>query len=64
MSSCDSCTISSEVLINSQTEKYNLYQLHVLRHDLNTYDVVEAHCYIVNIGQTDCQQIHTRINNN
>ena len=22
-------------------------------------DVVEAHCYIVDIGQTDCEQIRT-----
>ena len=27
-------------------------------------DVVEVHCYIVNIGQTECEPIHSRINNN
>ena len=27
-------------------------------------DVVEAHCYIVDIGRTDREQIHSRINNN
>ena len=27
-------------------------------------DVVEAHCYIVDIGWTDREQIRSRINNN
>ena len=27
-------------------------------------DVVEAHCYVVDIGRTDCEQIRSRINNN
>ena len=27
-------------------------------------DVVEAHCYVVDIGGTDCEQICKRINNN
>ena len=27
-------------------------------------DVVEAHCYVVDIGQTDREQIRSRINNN
>ena len=27
-------------------------------------DVVEAHCYVVNIGQTDREQIRSRINSN
>ena len=28
------------------------------------HDVVEAHCYFVNIGRTACEQIRSRINNN
>ena len=28
------------------------------------YDIVEAHCCFVDIGQTDCEQICSRINNN
>ena len=28
------------------------------------YDVIEAHCYVVNIRQTDCEQIRSRIINN
>ena len=28
------------------------------------YDVIEAHCYFVDIGRTDREQIHSRINNN
>ena len=28
------------------------------------YDVVEAHCYVVNIRRTDHEQIRSRINNN
>ena len=31
---------------------------------IHVFDVVEAHCYFVDIGQTDCEQIHSRINNN
>ena len=27
-------------------------------------DVVEAHCYVVDIGRTDREQIRSRINNN
>ena len=27
-------------------------------------DIVEAHCYFVDIGRTDCEQIRSRINNN
>ena len=27
-------------------------------------DVVEAHCYVGDIGRTDCEQIRSRINNN
>ena len=27
-------------------------------------DVIEAHCYFVDIGQTDREQIRSRINNN
>ncbi len=27
------------------------------------HDVVEAHCYFVDIGRTDCEQIRSRINN-
>ena len=26
-------------------------------------DIVEAHCYVVDIGQIDIDQIHSRINN-
>ena len=28
------------------------------------YNVVEAHCYVLDIGPTDREQIHSRINNN
>ena len=28
------------------------------------FDVVEAHCYFVDIRQTNCEQIRSRINNN
>ena len=28
------------------------------------FDVVEAHCYVVDIGRTDREQIRSRINNN
>ena len=28
------------------------------------YEVVVAHCYVVNIERTDGEQIHSRINNN
>ena len=28
------------------------------------YDIVEAHCYFVDIGRTDREQIRSRINNN
>ena len=28
------------------------------------YDVVEAHCYVVDIEWTDCEQIHSRIKDN
>ncbi len=28
------------------------------------HDIVEAHCYFVDIGRTDREQIHSRINNN
>ena len=28
------------------------------------FDVVEAHCYVVDIGRTDCEQICSRIKNN
>ena len=28
------------------------------------HDVIEAHCYVVVIGRTDCEQMHSRINNN
>ena len=31
---------------------------------MHVYDVVEAHCYVVNIGQTDRELIRSRINNN
>ena len=34
------------------------------RVDWNRYDIVEAHCYFVDIGQTDREQIRNRINNN
>ena len=27
-------------------------------------DIVEAHCYFVDIGRIDCEQIRSRINNN
>ena len=29
-----------------------------------TNDIVEAHCYFVDIGRTDREQIRSRINNN
>ena len=29
-----------------------------------TNDVIEVHCYFVDIGWTDCEQIRSRINNN
>ena len=32
--------------------------------DVITNDVVEAHCYVVDIGRTDHEQIRSRINNN
>ena len=32
--------------------------------DTNIHDVVEAHCYVVDIGRTSCEQICGRINNN
>ena len=35
-----------------------------LRIYIYTNDVVEAHCYFVDIGRTDCEQIRSRINNN
>ena len=31
---------------------------------ISGYDVVEAHCYVVNIERTDREQIRSRINNN
>ena len=31
---------------------------------INVNDVVEAHCYFVDIGRTDCGQIRSRIHNN
>ena len=31
---------------------------------VSTHDVVEAHCYFVGTGQTDREQIRSRINNN
>ena len=31
---------------------------------VNKHDIVEAHCYFVDIGQTDREQIRSRINNN
>ena len=31
---------------------------------LGINDVVEAHCYVVNIRRTDREQIRSRINNN
>ena len=30
----------------------------------DAHDIVEAHCYFVDIGRTDCEQIRSRINNN
>ena len=30
----------------------------------NCNDIVEAHCYFVDIGRTDREQIRSRINNN
>ena len=32
--------------------------------DIFLIDVVEAHCYVVTIWQTDHEQIHSRINSN
>ena len=32
--------------------------------DIIANDVVEAHCYVVDIGRTDREQIRSRINNN
>ena len=35
-----------------------------MSHDWLEYDIVEAHCYFVDIGRTDREQIRSRINNN
>ena len=38
---------------------------HILVSTITTVeDIVEAHCYFVDIGRTDREQIHSRINNN
>ena len=42
----------------NRTEYTNTHQLKCIN------DVVEAHCYFVDIGRTDCGQIRSRINNN
>ena len=39
-----------------------VYNVHCFQEDED--DVVEAHCYVVDIGQTDREQICSRINNN
>ena len=33
-------------------------------HNMQNNDVVETHCYFVDIGRTDREPIHSRINNN
>ena len=33
-------------------------------HYMDDFDIVEAHCYFVDIGRTDREQIRSRINNN
>ena len=33
-------------------------------HTYSINDIVEAHCYFVDIGRTDREQIRSRINNN
>ena len=35
-----------------------------IHYDYSMHDVVEVHCYVVNIGRTDCEQIRSRIDNN
>ena len=52
----------------------SLYYLNVILHMVIIYnvthqfvsinDVVDAHCYVVNIRRTDREQIRSRINNN
>ena len=41
-----------------------IQQAHLPMNNIWTNDVVEAHCYVVDIGQTDHEQIHSRITNN
>ena len=37
--------------------------IHTYVHKSMLHDIVEAHCYFVDIGQTDLEQICSRINN-
>ena len=60
-----SCNITLPVvLVTSAVTSYSIpSHLNQLAAPFNI-DVVEAHCYVVDIGQTDREQIRSRINNN
>ena len=59
--------ICSPDLYSPHREQYN--HMYVVTDSTNTlqmytlYDVVEAHCYVVNIGRTDHEHTHSKTNN-
>ena len=64
----------TEMIVQTSHAKYALHtdllcknvMHHVIlnRNRMYVYDIVEAHCYFVDIGRTDHEQICSRINNN
>ena len=39
-------------------------EMHLVQYNIVLYDIVEAHCYFVDMGRIDREQIRSRINNN
>ena len=56
------CQVHEHVRMKFNVVRHS--QTSALLHSSSRPDVVEAHCYIVNIGRTDGEQIRSRINNN
>ena len=57
-----SAAVEGQLVLASQGEMF-AYLSHVHTY-IRTCDVVEAHCYVVDVGRTDREQAHSRIDNN
>ena len=53
------CGVSKELIL-ARYPRFGAVSMEYIMYD----DIVEAHCYFVDIGRTDREQIRSRINNN